>query len=168
MRTIRIAGIIRDSLVNGKGLRDVVFVQGCPHHCEGCHNQHTWDYDGGQEITPSDLANVFKDSPNDMTISGGEPFSQWKEIIKFIQHVHLNNPNKRFWIYTGFQYEDVQEKVDIVTTYVDVIVDGRYIEKLKDSNRLYRGSSNQRLIDVQKTIKEGHVVLWEDKNETQF
>ena len=166
---MRVAGVIRDSLVNGKGLRDVLFVQGCPHHCFNCQNPQTWKYDGGKELTDIELAEMFKYSPNDITISGGEPFFQWESVVSFMYYIRMDNPNKRFWIYTGYQYEDINWIVEwYMTSYVDVIVDGKYIEELKDENCLYRGSSNQRLIDVQKTIKEGHIVLWEGKNETQF
>lgn len=160
---MRVAGIIRDSLVNGEGIRDVVFVQGCPHHCFQCQNQHTWDYNGGKEVNPYELAKGFKDSPNDITISGGEPFSQWEAVVSFMYYIRLDNPHKRFWVYTGFQYEDINWVVEnYMTSYVDVIVDGKYVEELKNPNCLYRGSSNQRLIDVQKTVKENKIVLWED------
>lgn len=164
---MRVAGIIRDSLVNGKGLRDVVFTQGCPHHCFNCQNPKTWNYDGGKEITPSDLAYIFKDSLNNITISGGEPFIQWKELIIFMYTVRQHNPNKRFWIYTGYDYGFIRWIVEgYMLDYVDVVVDGKYVEELKDPNCLYRGSSNQRLIDVQNTVKEGNIVLWEGKNES--
>ena len=109
---MRVAGIIRDSLVNGEGIRDVVFVQGCPHRCFQCQNQHTWDYNGGKEVNPYELAKGFKDSPNDITISGGEPFSQWEAVVSFMYYIRLDNPNKRFWVYTGFQYEDVKWVVE--------------------------------------------------------
>ena len=165
---MRVAGIIRDSLVNGEGLRDVLFVQGCPHHCFNCQNPQTWDYDGGKEWLATDLADVFKDSPNDITISGGEPFKQWESLVSFMYFVRSNNPNKRFWIYTGYRYEDVKWIVEnYLLSYVDVIVDGEYVEELKDPNCLYRGSSNQRLIDVRRTVESGNIVLWEGKNETQ-
>lgn len=166
---MRIAGVIRDSLVNGEGLRDVVFVQGCPHYCINCHNKNTWDFDGGKEISPKELADMFKDSPNDITISGGEPFAQLKSVAYFMWYVRMNNPNKKFWVYTGYNYEYIEKAVnDYLLPYVEVIVDGQYVEKLKDPNCLYRGSTNQRLIDVKQTVASGNIVLWEDKNETQL
>ena len=166
---MRVAGVIRDSLVNGEGLRDVLFVQGCPHHCFNCQNPQTWKYDGGTEISVIDLAEMFKDSPNDITISGGEPFEQWVSVVMFMSNIRTQNPNKQFWIYTGYRYEEIKWIIeDYMPSYLEVIVDGKYIEELKDPNCLYRGSSNQRLIDVPKTIKEGHIVLWEGKNEAQL
>ena len=159
---MRVAGVIRDSLVNGKGLRDVVFVQGCPHHCFNCQNPQTWNYEEGMEVTPLELAEMFKDSPNNITLSGGEPFSQLEDVITFMQLIQRDNPNKRFWIYTGYEYESISAIVELnLVDYVDVIVDGKYVEELKNPNCLYRGSSNQRLIDVQKTIKENKIILWE-------
>lgn len=159
---MRIAGIIRDSVVNGNGIRDVVFVQGCPHHCEDCHNPNTWKYDGGMEISPKELASQFKDSPNNITISGGEPFAQWEAIVSFMYYVREYNPNKQFWIYTGYTYDEIKWYVEnYMTAYVSVIVDGRFVKSLKDPKCLYCGSSNQRLIDVPKTIKEKQIVLWE-------
>ena len=165
---MRVAGIVRDSLVNGDGIRDAIFVQGCPHHCFNCQNPQTWNYEGGREIPVEDLAKLFKDSPNDVTISGGEPFQQWGEVVHLMYYIKQDNPSKRFWIYTGYRYEDIQECVErYMQPYLDVIVDGRYIEELKDPNCLYRGSSNQRLIDVQRTLKEGKIILWEDLHEAR-
>lgn len=166
---MRVAGVIRDSIVNGEGLRDVVFTQGCPHHCLNCQNPQTWNYYGGTEISVIDLAEMFKDSPNDITISGGEPFEQWVSVVMFMYNIRTQNPNKQFWIYTGYRYEEIKWIIeDYMQSYLEVIVDGKYIEERKDPNCLYRGSSNQRLIDVPKTIKEGHIVLWEGKNEAQL
>ena len=159
---MRVAGLLFDSLVNGEGIRDVLFVQGCPHHCFNCQNPHTWNFDGGREILSTKLATYFKDSPNNITISGGEPFEQWESLISFMYFVRADNPKKRFWIYTGYKYEDIHWIVEgYLTPYVDVIVDGKYDESLKDPNCLYRGSSNQRLIDVRKTLESGEIVLWE-------
>ena len=166
---MRVAGVIRDSLVNGEGIRDVVFVQGCPHHCPKCQNPQTWEFDGGKDWLTTDLANIFKDSPNNITISGGEPFAQWASVVSFMYFVRVNNPDKRFWIYTGYNYDDIKRIVEsYMISYVDVIVDGKYIEELNCPNCLYRGSSNQRLIDVKQTVGSGNIVLWEDKNETQL
>lgn len=163
---MRVAGVIRDSLTNGEGLRDVIFLQGCPHHCFNCQNPQTWSYKAGRNVSVTDLAAMFKDSPNDITISGGEPFEQWELLIAFMYFIKADNPNKRFWIYTGYQYEDISKYVEkYMWDSVDVIVDGKYIDDLKDSNCLYRGSSNQRLIDVPKTIEEGKIILWEGKHE---
>ena len=165
---MRVAGIIRDSLVNGKGLRDVVFLQGCPHHCKGCHNPETWAYNNGKDISEEQLAKMFEDSPNDITISGGEPFLQWGEVMQFMKYVCEKNPNKRFWIYTGYLYELISWIVEgCMQPYVTVVVDGKYKEDEKDQNCLYRGSRNQRLIDVHKTIENNRVTLWEENYETQ-
>ena len=164
---MRVAGVIRDSLVNGEGIRDVLFVQGCPHHCKGCHNMNTWSIDGGKKLTTQELVDTFKDSPNNITISGGEPFDQWCEMLDFMYWIRAIHHDKRFWIYTGYKYEQIKWIVEnYFLSYVDVIVDGEYIEDMKKPNCLYRGSSNQRLIDVRKTVENGNIVLWEEKDET--
>lgn len=164
---MRVAGVIRDSLVNGNGLRDVVFVQGCNHHCKGCQNPQTWNIAGGKEIHPIELARMFTESPNDITISGGEPYQQWVDVWIFITCVLQDSPNKRFWVYTGNMYD---EHIRWITErffwpWVEVVVDGEFKEELKDPNCLYRGSSNQRLIDVNRSLITKNIVLWEGANE---
>ena len=163
---MRIAGIIRDSLVNGEGIRDVVFVQGCNHHCKNCHNPNTWNPNGGKNIEPWDLADMFRDSPNNITVSGGEPFDQWIDMLQFMVKICAATPHKQFWIYTGYTYEQVKLLIEhYFLPYVSVIVDGEYIEELKNPDCLYRGSSNQRLIDVKKTAESGRIILWEETHE---
>ena len=152
--------------VDGPGIRFVVFLQGCPHRCLNCHNQDTWDANGGKHFEVTKLAAMFKDSPNDITISGGEPLMQLEEVIMFMECIRRDNPNKRFWLYTGYSYELIEHIVEsYLALYIDVLVDGRFVDELKDSNLPYRGSSNQRLIDVKKTIESGHIVLWEVNHE---
>lgn len=166
---MRVAGVIRDSLVNGEGIRDVLFVQGCPHHCFNCQNPQTWKNDGGKNVSIEELAQLFRSSPNNITISGGEPFNQTLCVAGFMGRVRAYNPKKRFWIYTGYTWDDIECDVRrYMSNYVDVIVDGEYVEDLKDPNCLYRGSTNQRLIDVPRTLATNEIVLWEEKYETQF
>ena len=163
---MRVAGIIRDSLVNGEGLRDVLFVQGCSHHCKGCHNMSTWSIDGGKVIDTEELADMFKDSPNNITISGGEPFEQLFSVIWFMHLIRAATPQKRFWIYTGYNYSQIKNKAErFMSEYVDVIVTGPFIERFKNLDCLYRGSSNQSLVDLQKTIANKKLTLWEERHE---
>lgn len=163
---MKIAGLIRDSLVNGVGLRDVIFMQGCPHHCEGCQNPHTWNPDGGIEITVDEIVNELKDSSNNITLSGGEPFMNKTQLLDLVFKINEEFPNKTIWIYTGYKLEELSPWVLAVLSMrnVEVIVDGEFIEKLKDSNLQYRGSSNQRLIDLQRSYREDKIILWEDTN----
>lgn len=163
---MRVAGIIMDSLVNGAGIRDVVFVQGCSHHCPGCHNPQTWDFYGGERVSPLELGKMLAVSKNDITISGGEPFDQFYSVMALILTVHEISPKKRFWIYTGYNYSQIKNKAErFMSKYVDVIVTGPFIERFKNPDCLYRGSSNQSLVDLQKTIANKKLTLWEERHE---
>ena len=162
---MRIAGLIRNSVVNGIGIRDVIFLQGCEHHCKGCHNPHTWSLHHGVEADIHLLAEQLKESKNHITISGGEPLLQYDQLIKFMELVN-ETQNKRFWLYTGFEYDEIPfEQLVELSKYVDVLVDGRYEEDKRDLRLAFRGSSNQRLIDLPKSLEEFKVVLWEGLHE---
>ena len=158
---LRVAGIIKNSVVNGIGIRDVLFLQGCRHRCEGCHNPETWDTNGGTVMLLEDLLCELSDSPNDITISGGEPLLQYEDLIVLLSGIN-NLSGKRFWLYTGFRYEEIPNDIlKELSKYVDVLVDGRFQEDKKDLTLQFRGSSNQRLIDLPMSIKENKIVLWE-------
>ena len=159
---MRIAGIVRDSIVDGIGIRDVVFLQGCNHHCKGCHNHQTWNYDGGEEWFYVDVVNELSDSDNDITISGGEPLDQWLDLKMLLRLINKTT-NKRVWLYTGYTMDITHAWFNYLATVVDVVVDGEFIEELKDPDLLFRGSSNQRIIDMKKSVKENRIVEWEDE-----
>lgn len=158
---MRIAGIVRDSIVDGIGIRDVIFFQGCAHKCKGCHNKQTWNYDGGFERTTASIIKELSNSSNDITISGGEPLDQFDSLIRLLEVIRKFT-NKRVWLYTGHTVVIGKHLYQHLAQYVDVIVDGKFIEELKDSNLRFRGSSNQRLIDLPKSVKEQKIVLWEE------
>lgn len=157
---MRIAGIVRDSIVDGEGIRDVVFFQGCPHRCEGCHNSQTWDYDGGTVYTAAQIVKELSNSSNDITISGGEPLNQWDALIRLLELIR-STTTKRVWLYTGNTVVPTKGTYKKLAKYVDVIVDGRYVKELRDTNLLFRGSSNQRIIDLPKSVEASEIVLWE-------
>lgn len=160
---MRVAGLVRDSIVDGIGLRDVVFLQGCGHHCEGCHNSQTWDREGGFALSPKEIALQLRDSQNDVTIGGGEPLLQYDYLLQLMCYITHYNPKKRFWLYTGFKYEEIPPHMwERLAQYVDVVVDGRFEIHKKDPSLLFRGSSNQRLIDLKKTLTVGKVIEWEE------
>jgi anaerobic ribonucleoside-triphosphate reductase activating protein len=162
---MRVAGVIKNSVVNGIGVRDVLFLQGCPHHCKGCHNPQTWDFMDGEDKFISELLAWFEDSQNDITISGGEPLMQFSELMYFMNLVNVFD-NKRFWLYTGYTYERIpKEWLEELADYVDVLVDGRFEVDKKDLTLQFRGSSNQRLIDLPKSVAKGEIVLWEGSHE---
>lgn len=138
---MRVAGINTCSLVNGDGVRYVIFVQGCEHHCKGCQNPGTWDMDGGVDFPVERIAaDVRKHRMIDgITLSGGDPFYQQEECVKLLKLL----PGYNVWIYTGFDYEEIADTE--LAKMADVIVDGPFIEELRCDGKMY-GSSNQRII----------------------
>lgn len=161
---MRIAGFIENSVVNGIGIRDVVFVQGCYHHCKDCHNPETWDFRGGKQMRVKDVADHFANSSNDVTISGGEPLCQIFDVWHLCDL--FKRQGKRIWLYTGCTYENIENVyLEILARYVDVLVDGQFQVDKKDLKLRFRGSSNQRLIDLPKSVAAGQVILWEDNND---
>lgn len=161
---MKYSGIEYDDTVNGLGLGAVFFTQYCPHHCKGCQNTQTWNKNGGLEFSNmviKDLFNYYESTPfaSRLTISGGEPLSNIKLTTLLIKGFKSKFPNKTIWVYTGFTYNQVKDLS--IMKYIDVLVDGRYIDKLRDVTLPFRGSSNQRIIDVQKTIENNKVVILE-------
>lgn len=165
--TIRLAGIAYESLVNGPGIRRVFFTQGCKHNCKGCFNPETHDFYGGEERDMDELIEAVKENPmlKGITFSGGDPFEQADKVAymanKF-KEIGLNT-----WSYTGYTYEYIISNFNNKPEWkelldnLDVLVDGRFEEDKKDSKLKFRGSSNQRIIDVQRSLKEGIVCLVE-------
>ena len=164
--TIRLAAPIQsDSVVDGFGVRAVIWTQGCSHNCPFCQNPGTHDFNGGAEFELEEVLNDIKnlECQDGITLSGGDPLYQIEpvtEIAKYAKSLGLN-----VWCYTGFTYEQVLEmgkknpKYLELLNYLDVLVDGLFVNELKSLNLLFRGSSNQRLIDVPKTLKNNKVIL---------
>ncbi|MCL2086484.1 MAG: anaerobic ribonucleoside-triphosphate reductase activating protein [Oscillospiraceae bacterium] len=161
---VRIAGIVRESVVDGPGIRYAIFAQGCPHLCKSCHNPETHDMSGGSFYDISAIIGEIEDNPllDGVTFSGGEPFCQcaaFSEIAKRLSDKY----NIR--CYTGYLYEELKAmnkpEVDELLSYIDVLVDGRYIDELRDFRLRFKGSSNQREIYCKKSIAEGRLVLVE-------
>lgn len=140
----RIAGVVKDSIVDGPGLRHAVFFQGCPHRCSGCHNQHTWKFNGGELMEIEEIAQAAIDDPlcSGVTLTGGEPLSQAEAACELA--ALCDKAGLSVWLYTGYKYEDVQDLP--VFQHVEVVVDGPYIENLRDYRLEWRGSGNQRII----------------------
>lgn len=158
---MRIANTINDSIVDGPGFRYTVFVQGCPHHCPGCHNPETWPFYGGREVSAEELIEPLKRNPlaDGLTISGGEPFTQADECAELARLAH--EAGKTVWTYTGYKYEEIREEWMPLLKETDVLVDGPFVESEKSYELRFRGSRNQRLIDVKKSLESGKVVEWE-------
>lgn len=155
---VRVAGIVQNSIVDGVGLRMAVFFQGCNHKCKGCHNPHTWDVNGGYLTTTSDILQEYKEDPllDGLTLTGGEPFLQPAAAVVLAAGAKRHNGN--VWCYTGFTYEQVKTSQDPnvqeLLSLVDVLVDGPFVLEKKDLSLLWKGSSNQRILQ----LKEGAVI----------
>lgn len=158
---MRIAGIVRDSIVDGPGIRDVIFFQGCGKRCKGCHNPDTWDYNGGCHRFIGDVVLELEDSSNNITISGGEPMDQHNDLLELCSQ--LSKQGKSIWVYTGCVVDPTKSIYQRLARYVDVIVDGRFMEDQKNCNLQFRGSSNQRIIDLPMSVIMGKIIEWEDK-----
>lgn len=161
---MRIASTISDSIVDGPGLRFTVFTQGCPHHCPGCHNPETHDPAGGREISVEELARIMLGNPltDGLTLSGGEPFLQAEECAALARIARGRGLN--VWAYTGYTYEKLLEKGEparlALLEALDVLVDGPFVLARKSYGALFRGSDNQRLLDVPASLRAGRAVLW--------
>lgn len=161
---MNIANIIHDSIVDGPGFRLTVFTQGCPHRCEGCHNPETHDFSGGKQMSAGQLIKELERNPllDGITLSGGEPFSQAAECLELARAAHERGLN--VWAYTGYTYEYLLSKGDdnqkSLLKECDVLVDGPYIGEQRSLSLLWRGSANQRIIDVKKSLEANDVALW--------
>lgn len=165
---IRIAGTVNDSIVDGEGIRFVVFVQGCIHNCEGCHNPQTHDFSGGFETDTEELLTKILSNPllDGVTFSGGEPFCQPAPLYELGRRAKENGLN--IVCYTGFTFEKLLEMSkkdkDILNLLgiCDVLIDGPFILSKKNLLLKFRGSENQRILDVKKSVAEGKAVLCAD------
>lgn len=164
---MRYAQIREIDIANGPGIRVSLYTQGCRRHCPGCFNEETWDFAGGKEFTEkeADALVTLTNKPHiaGITILGGEPMEKENrpEVLKVCQRIRQDCPGKTIWLYSSFLYEDIVKFDEPILDYIDVLVDGMFISDLKDAHLRFRGSSNQRLIDVPKTKAAGHIVLWE-------
>ena len=159
---IRVLDIIEDTMVDGPGFLTSIYCAGCRHKCPGCHNPQSWDFKGGYEMTTEQIMKIIEADPYaNVTFSGGDPMYQAEGFTELARAIH-NYTNKDIWCYTGFVYESlIQDEQRELLEQLDVLVDGPFIKKLQDPDLLFRGSSNQRLIDVQKTLYAGEIILWQ-------
>jgi len=164
---MRLAGTAQLSTVDGPGLRFVIFTQGCPHKCPHCHNPDSWEIGGGEERSVKQVIRLLKKQKKKLrgvTFSGGEPFLQAAELAELA--LAARQLGWDIVTYTGFTYEELVadggDGVNALLSASDILIDGRYVHKLRDTKLQFRGSSNQRLIDIAATRKSGRVVLWND------
>jgi len=158
---LNISGIIEESIVDGDGIRFTIFTQGCPHHCAGCHNKSTWEIKENQLVNEDDIVKKISDNflLDGVTFSGGEPFLQTEPLIYIAKKVH--ELNKTVWSYTGFVFEYIitQEGMKNLLENIDVLVDGKFVLEQRDISLKFKGSANQRIIDIQESLKQNKVIL---------
>ena len=162
--TIFILDIVEETVVDGPGLRTVVYAAGCPHRCAGCHNPRSWNIEAGYPMSVADiLAKIEADEFAQVTFSGGDPIYQVEAFTALARRIK-EKTGKNIWCYTGWRYENIvhSKRLSQILPYIDVLVDGRYEESLRDEWLPFRGSSNQRLIDVQASLSSGVVVLFSE------
>ena len=165
---MRIAGTINDSIVDGPGFRFTVFTQGCPHHCPGCHNPKTHDFEGGKLADTQEIIEKFRKNEllDGITLSGGEPLCQSEACQVLARAAHESGLN--VWCYTGYTFEELMEGFEAHPDWaallqeVDVLVDGRFILAQRTLEARFRGSKNQRLIDVPASLAQGRAVVMEE------
>lgn len=163
---VQIAGVVEESIVDGPGIRYAVFVQGCPHHCPGCHNPQTHSFEGGYEADTEELFAQLKQDPilKGVTLSGGEPFCQPAPLAELAKQVH--SLGRDVVTYTGYTYEQLTAMEDPAVhgllDETDLLVDGPFLQERKNLELRFRGSENQRLIDLRETRRTGRLVLLED------
>ena len=159
---LRVLNILEDTVVDGPGFRTAIYAAGCPHACAGCHNPGSWDFRGGTLMSADELLHrILADPFADVTFSGGDPMAQaegFTELAKAIKE----QSGKTIWCYTGYTFEQLLTRPACreLLNYIDVLVDGRFEQALRDESLRFRGSSNQRIIDVPASLQAGRVMLF--------
>lgn len=171
---MRYASIDTCEICNGSGFGVSLFVQGCHFHCKGCFNRETWPFTGGHVWTPQREQEFFgliaRPYIRRVSILGGEPLARENRdaVLTLLLHIRHDFPDKAIWVYTGYPWEDLMADADntphLILHNCDVVVDGRFMENLRDLTLPFRGSSNQRVIDAKASVASGEIVLWEPKN----
>lgn len=155
------ATIKKYDIANGIGVRVSLFVSGCNHRCKGCFNSEAWDFNYGKKFDVNAENEILhaleKPYIKGLSVLGGEPLQQDSTLLEFLRKVKSKFPNKSIWLYTGYTYEQIKNKKEL--DYVDVLVDGKFVEALKDISLQFRGSSNQRIIDVKATKENSKIIL---------
>lgn len=159
---LSILEILEDTTVDGPGFRTAIYAAGCPNACVGCHNPQSWDIANGHTMSTQEILDIVLADPfADVTFTGGDPMFQPEGFAELAKAIKLCS-NKNIWCYTGFTFENIirNERQRALLQFVDVLVDGPFVQSLRDESLLFRGSSNQRLIDVRRSLEKGEVVLY--------
>ena len=167
---MNVSGINFESIVDGEGVRVVIFVSGCRHNCKGCHNPASHSFTAGQPFTEKlqrEIIDYIHHTRfiSGLTLSGGDPMYSAKELTPFISKLRKEIQGLSVWVYSGFTYEEIQKDSEMweLLTMCDVLVDGEFILEQRDITLAYKGSKNQRIIDIQKSIQQKSIVLWESE-----
>lgn len=166
---MRYAQIRTSDVANGAGIRTSLYIQGCSRRCKGCFNPQTWDFDGGMpwtsEVERAFLEMIGKPHIVGTTILGGEPLEPENRpgLFDVLQKVRSTYPHKNIWVYTSYMYEELLQECPEILAHIDVLIDGEFVEELKNIRLQFRGSSNQRVIDVVRSIQEDQIILYENK-----
>ena len=164
---MKYAQIREMDVTNGSGIGVALFTQGCPYHCKNCFNPETWDFNKGTDWTKETENNIIEllkpEYITRLSILGGEPLVERNiaPLTALLKRVKGIYPDKQVWLYTGGDFEVLEGLYEEIFQYIDILIDGRYIDDLRDYKLKWRGSSNQRIIDVQKSLKEGETILYE-------
>ena len=158
---LNLSGIVSDSIVDGPGIRTTIFSQGCPHHCPGCHNPETWDFGCGTDVPVAAIVDIVKSNPlcRGVTFSGGEPFAQAAGFAKLAKL--LKEKGYEVASYSGYTFEELLRGTEAqkkLLASIDILIDGRFIQSQKSLEIAFRGSRNQRILDVPKSLAEGQAV----------
>lgn len=158
---MRVLKIIDGTSVDGPGLRTSIYFAGCSHHCHGCHNPQSWDPTSGDEVDIETILQRIEENDFDVTFSGGDPLFQVDKLTDLARRI--KEAGKNIWCYTGYSFEEIAEnpKLSAILPYIDVLVDSKFKLGLRDISLRFKGSSNQRIIDVKKS-RPGNIVLWQD------
>lgn len=159
---LRVLDIARGTSVDGPGLRDSIYFAGCHHACEGCHNPQSWDMNGGKEMSDDEVMAILREDDFDVTFSGGDPMYRAAEVARLARRIKTEL-GKTIWCYTGFVFENIVMKADFrcLLETIDVLVDGPFVLAGRDISLRFRGSGNQRIIDVKQSLLTGKTVLME-------
>lgn len=168
---MRIAKIKLNDIANGEGVVVSVWTQGCSHHCSGCHNKETWKFNGGRQFTGEDEDYIINSMnkngvERDLALLGGEPLEECnlEVLLLFLKKFRLSHPNKKIYLWSGYVFEDIlqhKQRAEVLN-YIDILIDGKYDESKRNISLKLRGSENQRVIDVKKSLSQGKVVLIEE------
>lgn len=157
----RIIDIIRGTTVDGPGFRTSIYLAGCNHHCQGCHNPQTWDFNNGTETELSEILDIVEEEDFNVTLTGGDPLYNPETTRILIHEIKRNRRN--VWVYTGYTWEEITASPLLLSAIqeADVVVDGKFQEEMKNTDLPFRGSENQRIIDIQKSLSSNLVVLFQ-------